>query len=166
MSNEVDYEAELAVVIGTRARNVSVSNALDHVAGYTILHDVSARDVQLRTSQWLAGKSMDTFAPMGPWIVTTDEIPDPQVLQIRLELGGRVLQNANTSTMIRSVSEAISYISHVMTLEPGDIISTGTPDGVGFARKPPIYLQAGDIVKITIDRIGTLSNQSLRTASN
>src|SRR5919198_4457380 len=101
---------------------------------------------------------MDTFAPMGPWIVTTDEIPDPQKLQITLELGGQVLQNANTSTMVFSVAESISYISRVMTLEAGDIISTGTPDGVGFVRKPPIYLKAGDVVNITIDGIGTLSN--------
>ena len=158
ISNEVDYEAELAVVVGSRARDVSVDEALDYVAGYTIFHDVSARDVQLRTSQWLAGKGMDTFAPMGPWIVTTDEIADPQILQIKLELGGQVLQNANTSTMVRTVREAVSFISQVMTLEPGDVISTGTPDGVGFARKPPIYLRGGDVVKITIDGIGTLSN--------
>jgi acylpyruvate hydrolase len=158
ISDEVDYEAELAVVIGRRAKDVSAAEALEYVAGYTILHDVSARDYQLRTSQWLPGKGMDTFAPMGPWIVTTDEIPDPQKLQITLELGGQVLQNANTSTMVFSVAESISYISRVMTLEAGDVISTGTPEGVGFVRKPPIYLKAGDVVNITIDGIGTLSN--------
>jgi acylpyruvate hydrolase len=158
ISNEVDYEAELAVVIGRRAKDVSAAEALDYVAGYTILHDVSARDYQLRTSQWLAGKGMDTFAPMGPWIVTSDEIPDPQKLQMKLEIGGQVLQDANTSTMVFSVSESISYISRVMTLEPGDVISTGTPEGVGFVRKPPIYLKAGDVVNISIDGIGKLSN--------
>ena len=157
-SQEVDYEAELAVVIGSRAKEVSAATALEYVAGYTILHDVSARDYQLKTSQWLAGKGMDTFAPMGPWIVTADEISDPQRLQMKLELGGRVLQDANTSTMVFSVAESIAFISSVMTLEPGDVISTGTPEGVGFVRKPPIYLKAGDVVSITIDGIGTLSN--------
>lgn len=158
ISQEVDYEAELAVVIGTRAKDVSAAEALDYVVGYTILHDVSARDYQMRTSQWLAGKGMDTFGPMGPWIVTMDEIRDPQRLQMRLELGGDVLQDANTSTMVFSVAEAVAFISNVMTLEPGDVISTGTPEGVGFVRTPPIYLKAGDVVNITVEGIGTLSN--------
>jgi len=158
ISQEVDYEAELAVIIGRRAKNVSAGDALEYVAGYTILHDVSARDYQLKTSQWLAGKGMDTFGPMGPWIVTSDEIPDPQQLQMKLEIGGQVLQDANTSSMVFSVAESIAFISRVMTLEPGDVISTGTPEGVGFVRKPPIYLKAGDVVNITIDGIGTLSN--------
>jgi acylpyruvate hydrolase len=158
VSDRVDYEAELAVVMGRRAYRVPEDRALEHVAGYTILNDVSARDYQRKTSQWLAGKGMDTFGPMGPWLVTADEIPDPQRLQIRLEIGGQVLQDANTSDMVYSVAVTVAYISSIMTLEPGDVIATGTPEGVGFARKPPIYLKAGDVVRITIDGVGTLSN--------
>ena len=158
ITDEVDYEAELAVVIGRRTKDVAASAALDHVYGYSIMHDVSARDYQLRTSQWLAGKSMDTFGPFGPWIVTADEIPDPQDLQMRLTIGGEVLQDASTSEMVFGVAEAIAFISSVMTLEPGDVISTGTPEGVGMARTPQRYLRNGDVVDIEIDRIGTLSN--------
>jgi acylpyruvate hydrolase len=158
ISDEVDYEAELAVVIGDRCKDVQAADALSHVYGYSIMHDVSARDYQLRTSQWLAGKSMDTFGPFGPWIVTADEIPNPQTLQMRLTIGGEVLQDANTASMVFSVAEAIAFISSVMTLEPGDVISTGTPEGVGMARTPQRYLRNGDVVDITIDRIGTLSN--------
>ena len=166
ISSEVDYEAELAVVIGRRARNIAQEDALSCVAGYTIMHDVSARDYQLRTSQWLAGKSMDTFGPIGPWIVTADEITDPQDLQIRLNIGGEVLQDASTSTMVYPVKQAIAFISSVMTLEPGDIISTGTPEGVGMARTPPRYLRAGDTVDISIDKIGTLSNPVHRSSDS
>lgn len=158
ISGEVDYEAELAVVIGDRCKDVPAAEALGHVYGYSIMHDVSARDYQLRTSQWLAGKSMDTFGPFGPWIVTADQIPDPQALQMRLTIGGEVLQDANTSSMVFSVAEAVAFISSVMTLEPGDVISTGTPEGVGMVRTPQRYLRNGDVVDITIDRIGTLSN--------
>lgn len=161
VSSEVDYEAELAVVVGRRACNVSEELALDYVAGYTVLNDVSARDYQFLTSQWLAGKSMDTFGPVGPWIVTSDEVTDPQVLQIRLDINGEVLQDANTSTMVFSVRASVAFISTVMTLEPGDIVSTGTPAGVGFTRTPPRYLLAGDTVTIAIDKIGTLRNPVL-----
>lgn len=158
ITDEVDYEAELAVIIGDRTKDVPAAQALDHVFGYSIMHDVSARDYQLRTSQWLAGKSMDTFGPFGPWIVTADEIPDPQDLHLRLTIDGEVLQDAHTSTMVFGVAEAIAFISSVMTLEPGDVISTGTPEGVGMARTPQRYLRNGDVVDIAIDRIGTLSN--------
>jgi acylpyruvate hydrolase len=158
ISDEVDYEAELAVVIGDRCRDVPAADALDHVYGYSIMHDVSARDYQLRTSQWLAGKSMDTFGPFGPWIVTADELGDPQDLHMTLTLGGETLQDAHTSAMVFPVADAIAFISSVMTLEPGDVISTGTPEGVGMARTPQRYLRDGDVVDITIDRIGTLSN--------
>lgn len=158
ITDEVDYEAELAVIIGDRTKDAPAAEALDHVYGYSIMHDVSARDYQLRTSQWLAGKSMDTFGPFGPWIVTADEIPDPQDLRMRLTIGGEVLQDAHTSSMVFGVAEAIAFISSVMTLEPGDVISTGTPEGVGMARTPQRYLRNGDVVDIAIDRIGTLSN--------
>jgi acylpyruvate hydrolase len=158
ITNEVDYEAELAVVIGDRCKDVPAAAALDHVYGYSIMHDVNARDYQLRTSQWLAGKSMDTFGPFGPWIVTADELGDPQDLRMTLTIGGEVLQDAHTSEMVFPVAEAIAYISSVMTLEPGDVISTGTPEGVGMARTPQRYLRNGDVVDIAIDRIGTLSN--------
>jgi len=158
ITDEVDYEAELAVVIGSPAKDVDAAEALQHVYGYSIMHDVSARDYQLRTSQWLAGKSMDTFGPLGPWIVTADEIPDPQALRIRLTIAGEVLQDANTSAMVFSVADAIAFISSVMTLEPGDVISTGTPEGVGMARSPQRYLKHGEVVDIEIDRIGMLSN--------
>lgn len=158
ITDEVDYEAELAVVIGDRCKDVQAADALDHVYGYSIMHDVSARDYQLRTSQWLAGKSMDTFGPFGPWVVTADELGDPQDLHMALTIGGEVLQDAHTSAMVFPVAEAIAFISSVMTLEPGDVISTGTPEGVGMARTPQRYLRNGDVVDITIDRIGTLSN--------
>jgi acylpyruvate hydrolase len=158
ITDEVDYEAELAVVIGDRCKDVQASAALDHVYGYSIMHDVSARDYQLRTSQWLAGKSMDTFGPFGPWIVTADELGDPQDLRMTLTIGGEVLQDARTSAMVFPVAEAIAFISSVMTLEPGDVISTGTPEGVGMARTPQRYLRDGDVVDIAIERIGTLSN--------
>ena len=158
ITDEVDYEAELAVVIGDRCKDVQAGAALDHVYGYSIMHDVSARDYQLRTSQWLAGKSMDTFGPFGPWIVTADELGDPQDLRMTLTIGGEVLQDAHTSAMVFPVAEAIAFISSVLTLEPGDVISTGTPEGVGMARTPQRYLRDGDVVDIAIERIGTLSN--------
>jgi 2-keto-4-pentenoate hydratase/2-oxohepta-3-ene-1,7-dioic acid hydratase in catechol pathway len=158
VSNQIDYEAELAVVIGRRAHNVSKNSALEHVAGYTILNDVTARDYQFRTSQWLAGKGFDTFGPVGPWLVTADEIPDPGSLQITLDIGRERMQSSTTANMIFSVSETIEYVSHIMTLEPGDIISMGTPEGVGFKRNPPRFLRAGDVVSITVEGIGTLAN--------
>ena len=158
VSSRPDYEAEFAFVIGTGGRNISASNALSHVFGYTIVNDVSARDYQMVTSQWLMGKTFDTFAPMGPWIVTRDEIADPHALDITLEIGGEILQQSNTRELVFGVPALIEYISSVVTLEPGDIVATGTPAGVGFARKPPRYLRAGDEVVIRIEGIGELRN--------
>lgn len=153
-----DYEGELAVVIGRRGRNISEESALDYVAGYMPLHDVSARDWQMRTSQWVIGKTPDTFCPMGPAIVTADEIPDVQNLALRTIIGGEVLQEGHTSLMIFSVAHLIADMSQVMTLEPGDIIATGTPAGIGAARTPPRWLRTGDVVRIEIDGIGVLEN--------
>jgi len=153
-----DYEAELAVVIGKRGEKIAAKSWQDYVFGYTILNDVSARDIQLATSQWTLGKSLSTFAPLGPHIVTRDEVPDPHVLEIRLSIGGEMLQHSNTREFIFGVPELIEYISRFVTLEPGDIISTGTPSGVGLGRKPPRWLRPGDEVVIEIDRIGVLRN--------
>jgi len=154
----VDYEAELAVVIGSTAHRVSAANALDHVAGYMCANDVSARDLQMRGGQWLRGKAVDTFLPVGPGLVTPDEVPDPQKLRVRCSVNGEVMQDSSTGQMIFSVAELVSFISQSLTLAPGDIICTGTPPGVGFARKPPRYLHAGDQVTITIDGVGELTN--------
>ena len=157
-TNEPDYEGELAVVIGQTARRVPESKALDYVAGYMPFNDVSARDWQQRTHQWLMGKTFDTFAPMGPALVTADEIPNVQDLTLRTVIGDEVLQKANTSLMIFSVAYLIAYITQVVTLEPGDIIATGTPSGIGAARKPPRWLRHGDVVRIEIEKVGTLEN--------
>jgi 2-keto-4-pentenoate hydratase/2-oxohepta-3-ene-1,7-dioic acid hydratase in catechol pathway len=158
-TQQVDYEAELAVVIGRRCKGASKEDALNCVAGYTCLNDVSARDFQFGDNQWVRSKSQDTFGPMGPYLVTSDEIPDPQTLPIRCLVNGRVLQDSNTSKMIFGVRDLISFLSRGITLEPGDVISTGTPHGVGFARKPPIFLKAGDQVVVEIDGVGRLSNR-------
>jgi 2-keto-4-pentenoate hydratase/2-oxohepta-3-ene-1,7-dioic acid hydratase in catechol pathway len=158
VSSQIDYEGELAVVIGMRCKDVSVDEALQYVAGYSILNDVSARDLQMKTSQYMAGKALDTFAPMGPGIAPASDIPDPQELQLTTRVNGQVLQHANTSTMIFSVAAIISFLSSLMTLEPGDIIATGTPSGVGFMRTPPIFLKDGDVVEVEIEGIGQLRN--------
>ncbi len=155
---EVDYEAELAVIIGRTCRAVSRHDALKYVAGYTCLNDISARDFQRADGQWARAKSQDTFAPFGPCLVTADEVPDPQALSIRCTVNGRQLQNSTTSLMIFPVSELIEFISQGVTLHPGDILSTGTPDGVGFAQNPPVFLHPGDQVSVHIERIGELSN--------
>jgi 2-keto-4-pentenoate hydratase/2-oxohepta-3-ene-1,7-dioic acid hydratase in catechol pathway len=155
---EPDYEAELAVVIGRSAHRVDVGDAFGVVGGYTCANDVSARDLQSRTSQWMLGKAIDTFLPLGPVIVTPDEIPDPQALAIRCEVNGVELQSSSTAQMVFSVAELIASISRTMTLEPGDVIATGTPPGVGFARTPPVWLRDGDEVTIEIERIGRLTN--------
>jgi 2-keto-4-pentenoate hydratase/2-oxohepta-3-ene-1,7-dioic acid hydratase in catechol pathway len=157
-TEKADYEAEFAFVIGRRAKRIAHSEWRDYVFGYTILNDVSARDVQLATSQWTLGKSFDTFAPLGPHIVTADEVPDPHALDIRLTIAGEKLQHSNTRELIFRIPELIEYLSQVMTLEPGDIISTGTPAGVGLGRTPPRWLRAGEEVTIEIDQIGTLTN--------
>jgi acylpyruvate hydrolase len=157
-STRVDYEAELAFIIGKRARHVGVEQALQYVAGYSVFNDVSARDYQLRVTQWTLGKSFDTFAPIGPSLVTRDEVGDPHNLGIRLWIGDELLQNSNTSNLIFGVPELLSYLSSVMTLEPGDIVATGTPAGVGFTRNPPRYLHDGETVRVEIDGVGVLEN--------
>ena len=157
-STQVDYEAELAVVMGRRATRVAADRAYDYVLGYTAFNDVTARDYQFGDLQWQRGKSCDTFAPMGPVIVTGDEIPDPHTLRITLARNGIVMQDSNTSQMIFRVPQLIAFITRTITLEPGDVIATGTPAGVGFARKPPVFLKAGDVMEVGIERIGTLGN--------
>jgi acylpyruvate hydrolase len=158
MSRKIDYEAELAVVMGSRARHVSAEEALQHVAGYTIVNDVSARDLQRADGQWLRAKSFDTFAPMGPCLATRSSLGDADGLAIELRLNGQTMQKSNTRNLIFKVPALVSHISKVMTLEAGDVISTGTPAGVGFTRKPPVYLQPGDVVEIEIEGIGILKN--------
>jgi len=157
---EVDYECELAVVIGRSAKNVRVEHALEHVLGYTAANDVSARNWQLQQGggQWSRGKSFDTFCPLGPCLVTADEIPYPQSLRISTTLNGQVVQEHSTNDMIFCVAEIISFLSQGTTLLPGTVILTGTPQGVGFARKPPVFLQDGDVVTVEIEKIGKLTN--------
>jgi 2-keto-4-pentenoate hydratase/2-oxohepta-3-ene-1,7-dioic acid hydratase in catechol pathway len=159
ITEEVDYEAELAVVIGRPARNVSESAALDHVFGYMNCNDVSSRDLQFSEGgQWTRSKSIDTFCPLGPYLVTADEVPDPQDLAIRSIVNGEVMQDGTTSNMIFSVAHLISFLSTGMTLMPGDIIATGTPAGVGFVRDPKVFLKPGDEVTIEIEGLGSLTN--------
>jgi 2-keto-4-pentenoate hydratase/2-oxohepta-3-ene-1,7-dioic acid hydratase in catechol pathway len=160
VSTKVDYEAELVIVIGKRGRRVPEADALEYVAGYTVGHDVSARDWQLEKDgkQWMVGKTFDTFAPVGPTLVTRDEVPDPHRLGIRLRLNGRTMQDSNTNQMIFSVAQLVSYLSVVFTLEPGDLIFTGTPPGIGHALNPPVYLKGGEVTEVEIDSLGTLRN--------
>jgi 2-keto-4-pentenoate hydratase/2-oxohepta-3-ene-1,7-dioic acid hydratase in catechol pathway len=158
VSNSPDYEAEFAFVIGKGGRHIAEADWQDHVFGYTIVNDVSARDYQRATTQWLMGKTFDTFAPMGPWIVSQDEIRDPHNLSVRMVINGETLQNGNTSQLIFNIPRLIAFLSSVFTLEPGDIVSTGTPAGVGAARKPPRWLQPGDDVVVQIPEIGELRN--------
>lgn len=158
LTEKMDYEAELGVVIGKRGRNIAEERALSHVAGYTIVNDVTARDIQVSDGQWVRAKSFDTFAPSGPFLVTADEVQDPQNLNIRLTVNGEVRQSSNTRNMVFSVAYLISYLSRVCTLLPGDLISTGTPGGVGVFREPPVFLKEGDIVSIEIEGLGTLTN--------
>jgi len=157
-STQVDYEAEFAVVIGKRGYRIPESEAHKYIAGYTILHDVSARDMQFGDKQWYRGKSCDTFAPTGPWIVTVEEIPDPNNLRISLTLNGETMQDSSTSNLIFKVPFLISYLSQSVTWEVGDLISTGTPPGVGVFRKPPVFLKPGDTVSVSVEGIGTLTN--------
>jgi acylpyruvate hydrolase len=158
VSSQIDYEGELAVIMGTRCKEVSEQEALQYVAGYTIMNDVSARDLQMQTSQFIAGKALDTFAPMGPGIVLASAIPDPQALQLTTRVNGQVVQHASTASMIFSVAAIIAFLSSLMTLEPGDIIATGTPAGVGFKRTPPLFLHDGDVTEVEIEGIGQLRN--------
>ena len=157
-SSQVDYEAEMAVVIGKGGKNIPEDKAYEHVAGYTCMNDVSARDLQHADKQWFRGKSCDTFAPLGPWIVTKDEIPDPHQLRISLTLNGETMQDSNTGNMIFSVPFLVSYLSRTLTWEAGDILSTGTPEGVGAGRTPPVFMKPGDSVSVTVEKIGTLTN--------
>jgi len=157
-SRKPDYEAEFAFVIGKGGRHIPSYEWQQHVFGYTAFNDVSARDVQSATSQWMMGKTFDTFAPMGPWLVSADEIADPHVLDINLRIGGETLQHSNTRELIFKIPELVAYLSSVVTLEPGDVVATGTPAGVGFARTPPRYLQPGDEVIVSIEGIGELRN--------
>jgi 2,4-diketo-3-deoxy-L-fuconate hydrolase len=155
-SSKLDWEVELGVVIGAIGRNVSEAQALDIVAGYCVVNDVSERAFQMQSSQWDKGKGCDTFGPTGPWLVTKDEISDPQALDMRLSVNGRVMQNGNTRTMIFGVRELVSYVSRYMTLQPGDIIATGTPSGVGMGQKPaPVWLAPGDLVELSIQGLGS-----------
>ena len=155
----LDYEAELAVIIGKNTKDIEPENASDCIFGYTILNDVSARDIQFKDKQFTRGKSIDTFAPSGPWITTKDEIDDPQNLQIVTKVNGEIRQNSSSSKMVISIEKIISSLSKVMTLEAGDIISTGTPAGVAMSMKEPKYLKSGDIVEITIENLGTIRNR-------
>ncbi|MEP6788314.1 MAG: fumarylacetoacetate hydrolase family protein [Acidobacteriota bacterium] len=157
-SEKVDYEAEFAVVIGRRAKNVKLEDAMNYVFGYTNFNDVSARDMQFADGQWQRGKSCDTFAPFGEFVVTKDEIADPHDLRIQFRLNGETLQDSNTSELIFRIPELIEFLSRSITLEPGDVIATGTPPGVGFARKPPIFLKDGDIAEVEVEGLGVLSN--------
>jgi 2-keto-4-pentenoate hydratase/2-oxohepta-3-ene-1,7-dioic acid hydratase in catechol pathway len=158
VSAQVDYEGELAMVIGRRCRHVRAADAPTVVAGFTVLNDVTVRDWQMRTPTWTLGKSFDTHGPTGPWIVTADELGDPQDLRLRTWVNGDLRQDASTDDMVFSCWEQIEYLSTVFTLEPGDIISTGTPAGVGMGFDPPRWLVAGDVVRIEIERVGTLEN--------
>lgn len=159
ISEQLDYEAEFTFVVGKRARNVSQEDALDYVAGYTIVNDVTYRDIQRRTIEWLQGKTVDGSAPMGPYLVTSDELQDPSGLEVVLTVNGEERQRSNTANLVFSVQYLVEFLSGLMTLEPGDVILTGTPGGVGVARDPQVYLKDGDVVKIDIDKIGTLENR-------
>jgi 2-keto-4-pentenoate hydratase/2-oxohepta-3-ene-1,7-dioic acid hydratase in catechol pathway len=158
ISAKVDYEGELAAVIGTQARGIGLDDALDVVSGYLCANDVSARDLQFADRQWVRGKSLDTFCPIGPALVPASEIPDPQALRLKTILNGEVVQEAPTSDMIFSVAQIVAFVSEAITLEPGDLILTGTPAGVGIFRDPELLLQPGDEVTVEIEGIGTLTN--------
>ncbi|MED4838988.1 fumarylacetoacetate hydrolase family protein [Weizmannia sp. CD-2023] len=163
ISEQLDYEGEFAFVIGKKARNVSQEEALDYVAGYTIVNDVTYRDIQRRTLQWLQGKSVDGTAPMGPWLVTADELTDPSGLEMVVTVNGEERQHTNTANLVFTVPYLVEFLSNLMTLEPGDVILTGTPGGVGFARDPQVFLKDGDVVRIEIDKIGALENKVKKT---
>jgi 2-keto-4-pentenoate hydratase/2-oxohepta-3-ene-1,7-dioic acid hydratase in catechol pathway len=158
VARQVDYEAELGVVIGTRVRGISAERALEAVRGYVCVNEVSARDLQFADGQWTRAKSIDTFCPVGPRLVLRNEIADPQALRIRCIVNGDVMQDSSTVAMIFSVAEVIAFASETMTLEPGDLIATGTPAGVGFTREPPVFLQDGDEVTVEIEGVGAITN--------
>lgn len=161
-SVKTDWEVELAVIIGKRAKYVSEADAMDYIAGYAVANDVSEREFQIeRAGQWTKGKSCDNFGQIGPWLVTKDEIPDPQALPMWLTVNGETMQNGSTKTMVYGVAHLVSYLSRFMSLHPGDIISTGTPPGVGMGQKPPRYLKAGDVVELGIEGLGTQRQEVL-----
>jgi acylpyruvate hydrolase len=159
LSQQVDYEAELAIIIGRKGRNIPVDEAYQYLAGYANLNDVSARDVQFADGQWVRGKSFDTFCPLGPYLVTTDEVPDPHELSIRCWVNGELRQDSNTRELVFNVPHLVAYISRTCTLIPGDIISTGTPGGVGVFHDPPVFLKPGDVVEVEVDKLGRLRNR-------
>ena len=158
ISDKIDYEGELAVIMGKKATSVKAESAYEYIAGYAVMNDVTARDIQRREHQWVRAKGLDTFAPCGPWLVTRDEIPDPNELNIELKVNGEVRQKSNTNDLIFKIPQLIEFITQDLTLNPGDIITTGTPSGVGFTMQPPIFLTPGDLIEITIERIGKLVN--------
>lgn len=158
VTEELDYEVELGVIIGTPCKGATPDNALSHVFGYTVVNDVSARDWQRHSPTFTMGKSFDTHGPIGPWIVTADEIPDPQDLEIKCLVNGEVRQNSNTSDMLYKIVDQITYLSTAFTLQPGDIIATGTPEGVGVAMNPQVFLKPGDVVRCEVEGIGTIEN--------
>jgi 2-keto-4-pentenoate hydratase/2-oxohepta-3-ene-1,7-dioic acid hydratase in catechol pathway len=164
VSEKLDYEVELAVVIGRAAKHVSESVAKDHVFGYTVANDVSARDYQMHSPTFTVGKSFDTHGPIGPWIVTADEIPDPHVLRVRCFVNCELRQDSDTSHLIYNVWQQIAYLSQAFTLEPGDLLATGTPEGVGVAHLPPVFLGTGDVVRCEVERIGAIENKVAEAA--
>lgn len=161
-SEQVDYEAEFAFMIGRQAKRVSIEDAASYVAGYTIMNDVSARDMQFQDGQWFRGKNCDTFAPLGPWLVTADEIKEPANLNLQMRLNGKVRQNSNTSNLVFGPAALLASLSQSLTLEPGDIISTGTPGGIGYFANPKVFLQPGDVMEVEIENIGILRNTVAR----
>jgi acylpyruvate hydrolase len=158
ISSQIDYEGELAVIIGKRGKYITEQNALAYIAGYCVANDVSARDLQFRTSQWTSGKMLDTFGPLGPALVTKDEVPDPHTLAIKTILNGQVMQDSSTAHMLFRIPQIIKYISEIVTLEAGDVIMTGTPPGIGSTRKPQVFMKSGDTVTVEIERLGILTN--------
>jgi 2-keto-4-pentenoate hydratase/2-oxohepta-3-ene-1,7-dioic acid hydratase in catechol pathway len=162
VSNQIDWEVELGVIIGRAGKHIPAGQALEYIFGYTVINDVSARDLQARHKQWFKGKSLDGSCPMGPWVVTADELPDPHILGLRLRVNGVIKQESNTRLLIYNIPAIIETLSAGLTLEPGDIIATGTPAGVGFARQPPEYLQPGDVVEAEVEGIGLLRNRVAR----
>ena len=162
VTSQVDFEVELAFVIGSEARRVKRREAMDHVAGYMVMNDVSARDVQFGDGQWVRGKSFDTFGPCGPWIVTADEIADPHRLRLSLKLNGKTMQDSTTENLIFNVPYLIEFLSRAITFRPGDVVATGTPPGVGIFRKPPVLLKPGDVMEASVEGIGSIKNRCVK----